>query len=189
MEAGAAPQAPVVTGENGSPPDAPIPPVIERAAAGDESLTGKDERDALDFLLGATRALEYNVTVQYDTPDGLKPLIFHIQQLDAARIDTIDAENRVGDGPFAKLNVREFNAALVTEATVYLQTPGGRRIMVPSEEFLGGAPSGPMAMGLRFKYQPGILEGMAEVIRGVSAYSPDRVGSAQRVLVEAGKDS
>lgn len=168
--------------------DAPavLPPEVVKAAEGG-TLSAREEMDALDFLLGATKPLEFDVPVLYDTPAGRKTLRFRIRQLDGATIEAVDVANRKGDGPFAKLDVQTFNAELVTEATRYIQSESGRQVEVRSQEFLGGVPSPPLAMALRFKYQPGILDGLAEKIREVSAYSPDRIGTAQRVLVEAGK--
>lgn len=181
MEAGTAPANTPAAEDDG-----PGAAAIQRAASGAE-LTGAEERSALDWLLGATVAMEYDVTVQYDTPDGLKPLIFHFRQLDGARIDEIDAEHRRGDGPFAKLDVQAFNAALVAEATVFFTDPSGKRTDPRSEEFRGGVPSPALAVQARFKKQSGLLEGVAGAIREASAYGPDRIGTAQRALVEAGK--
>jgi hypothetical protein len=164
-----------------------LPDPVKKAANGAE-LDAREERDALDWLLGATKPLEYTVPVQYDTPDGKREIRFRIRQLDGSTIEAIDAANRKGDGPFAKLDVQGFNAELATEATLWIETDS-RRVEIRSPEFLGGMPSPPLAMALRFKYQPGILEGLAEKIREASAYSSDRIGNAQRVLVEAGKAS
>lgn len=169
-----------------SPPEqAPaVPESVTRAAAG-EKVKGKDERSALDWLLGATTALEYEVTVQYDTPAGTRPLTFRLRQVDASTFDRIDKANRLGDGPFAKLDVATFNAELLSEATVSIKDGSGRTVDPRGQEWLGGAPSPALAMALRFKYQPGLLDALVEEVRKISAYSPDRVGTAQRVLVDA----
>jgi hypothetical protein len=168
-------------------PEPGLPDPIRKAAEGG-SLDAREERDALDWLLGATKPLEYTVPVQYDTPDGQREIRFRIRQLDGSTIEAIDAANRKGDGPFAKLDVQGFNAELATEATLWLETDT-RKVEIRSDEFMGGMPAPALAMALRFKYQPGILEGLAEKIREASAYSNDRIGNAQRVLVEAGKAS
>lgn len=171
-------------------PDAPesgLPPELERAAAGE--ATRADEQGALDWLLGATTALEYDLPVDYDTPAGMKKLIFRIRQLDTGVIDAVDEENRKGDGPFSKLDVPAFNAALVTKATVYIMDEAGEKVAPTDARFLGGVPAPHLAMALRFKNQGGLLEGIADQVRRVSGYSNDRVGTAQRAVVSAGKSS
>ena len=172
---------------NGSPEGA-LPPEVAKAAAG-ETLTAAEEKSALDFILGPTQALEYNVPVQIETPDGLKPSTFRLRQLDPDVIDRIDASNRSGEGPFSKLDVSTFNAELVAEACVHIEDPTGRKVDPKSDQFRGGVPSPGLAMKVRFKYQPGLLETLAERIRESAGFGVDRVGKAQRVLVEAGKAS
>jgi hypothetical protein len=166
------------------PEDAP--PALRSAAnnATDE-ITAQEEKSALDWLLGATTRLTYTVPVEYETPTGLQTLRFQLQQMDAKRIETIDTENRKGEGPFAKLDTSAFNAQVVAEATIHIEDESGRKVAPESEEFRGQAPSPALAMGARFKYQPGVLEGVAEEIRKSAGYGGDRVGSAQRVMVDA----
>lgn len=170
------------------PTDIPqdAPPAVHAAAAG-EKLSVEQERSALDWFLGPTVVIEWDVTVQFETPAGMVPLIFHMHQVDSSRLQEIDEENRSGDGPFAKLDPLAFNAAVVAEATVYLTDHTGRKVTVDSEEFRGQIPSTPLAMQLRFKKQGGILEYLVERVREKAGFSPDRVGTAQRSLVEAGK--
>lgn len=169
-------------------PAAQLPPELDAAASG-EQITGAEEMSGLDWLLGATTALEYDVPVDYDTPHGMTQLTFRIRQLDPGVIDTIDAEHRKGDGPFSKLDVPAFNAALVEKGTLYIADATGKKTDPRSEQFRGQIPSPAIAMGLRFKNQGGLLEGVADQIRRVSGYSNDRVGTAQRAVVEAGKPS
>lgn len=166
------------------PADAPRE--VRQAALGKE-LDPADESSALDWFLGATQRLEYDVPVQWETPKGMKTLIFHLRQVDGDRLQELDEENRTGDGPFAKLDTMGFNAAAAAEATLYLSDDTGRKVPVDSQEFLGGVPSPATAMRARFKTQPGILETLAERIRAKAGYSADRVGGAQRALVETGK--
>lgn len=166
------------------PGDAPDP--VKKAAAG-ETLDVEEEQGALDWFLGPTRRLEYDVTVQWETPRGFSPLTFHLHQVDGDRLQEIDDENRQGDGPFSKLDTQGFNAAAVVEACVYMTDVTGKRVKPTDPEFTGGMPNPVLAMRTRFKTQPGILEHLAERIREKAAFSADRVGGAQRALVETGK--
>lgn len=193
---------PAATATAEQPPEQPVTPEQHRAAAlpadapqtvrdaalGKE-LDPADESGALDWFLGATTRLEYDVTVQWETPKGMKPLVFHLRQVDGDRLQELDEENRTGDGPFAKLDTMGFNASVAAEACMYLTDDSGVRVAVNESRFLGGAPSPVIAMRGRFKTQPGILETLAERIRSKAGYSPDRVGGAQRALVETGKPS
>lgn len=167
---------------DGLPADAPAS--VRDVADGRKT---EDERGALDWFLGSTRRLEYDVPVQFDTPEGMKTLIFHLRQVDGDRLQALEDENRQGDGPFAKLDVMGFNAAIVCEATAFVTDASGRQVELSSQEFTGGVPSPVLALQTRFKTQPGILDGLAERIRAKAAFGGDRVGSAQRSLVEVGK--
>lgn len=171
----------------GIPPDAPESIVAASQGATKEIAS---EKDALDWLLGATTRLEHDVPVKFETTDGLVELVFHIQQLDGMRLEQIEEEHRNGDGPFAKLDTLAYNAHVVSEATLYIASESGRRIEPKSEAFIAGHPMGAIgAMQGRFKYQPGILAGVEAEIRKLAAYSNDRVGSAQRSLVAAAGNS
>lgn len=163
-------------------------PAEVASARNGATLTDEQEKSALDWFLGATQRLEFDVTVQYDTPTGMKPLVFHLKQVDDKRIEEIDDENRAGDptAPFRKLDVGGFNASLVAEALVYTYDPESGRRATP-EEIRGDVPGLAMALQVRFKTQPGLLEGLAERIREKAGFSQDRVGTATRSVVEAGK--
>lgn len=169
------------------PPDAPQP---VRDLADDKGTDTAGERTALDWLLGATIPLPYTVKVEYDTPDGLKTLVFGLHQVDDGKLQALDGENRLGDPPFQKLDVGGFNAAVVAEACDYILDPAtGQRIDPKTPEFRGGVPSTPMAFRIRFKNQPGLLEALAERIREKAGFGSERVGAAQRSVVEVGKPS
>jgi hypothetical protein len=156
-------------------------------AAEGNQLSDREERSALDWFLGATKALEFDVPVEWDTPDGTKRLIFHMRQVDEKRLEELDSANRQGDpsAPFRKLDVGGFNAAVIAEALQYVSDEGGQQ-RTP-DEVRGGAPSLEMALPIRFKYQPGLLEGLAERVREKAGFTADRVGTASRSVVEAGK--
>lgn len=166
------------------PSDAPA--AVRDLAQGKE-VDAKAEDEVLAFLLGPTQALEYDVTVQYETPTGLRPLTFHLRQMDGDRLDQIDSEHRAGDGPFAKLDTLGFNCAVVAEATIYIAGETGKRVDPSSAEFRGGVPSTELALRARFKKQSGLLEGIVEQVRQKAGYASDRVGTAQRSLVTVGK--
>lgn len=162
------------------PDDAPE--AVRQAADGEaEKVKVGGEKTALDWLLGATRPVEYDVPVKFDTPEGPKELVFHIRQLDGKTIIDTEDEHRKGTGPFAELDDIAFNADLVAKATLHFTDPSGRKIDPRSAEFLGENPFGPaIAMEARFRFQPGLLDGVAGEIRKVSGYAPDRVGAAER---------
>lgn len=166
-------------------PDAPDG--LRKAADGDAGkVTVGEERGALEWLLGATTPVEYDVPVKFDTPAGTKELIFHIRQLDGKTIIKTEEGHRKGSGPFAELDDIPFNADLAAQATIYIKDESGRKVEPSSAEFDGGLGFGPaLAMETRFKYQPGLLEGIATRIRTVSGYSPDRVGEAERATEAA----
>lgn len=171
------------------PPDAPD--ALRTAADGKaDDVTIGGEHEALSYLLGATKPVEYDVPVKFDTPAGTKELTFHIRQLDGKAIIKKEDAHRKGSGPFAELDDIAFNADLVAEATVWISDATGRKVEPNSPEFDGGLGYGPaLAMETRFKFQPGILDGIAGQIRSVSGYAPDRVGTAERatdrVMTEA----
>lgn len=165
---------------------ADAPPEVRKAAAG-KTLDVEEEQGALDWFLGPTRRLEYDVTVQWETPRGMRPLTFHMHQVDGDRLQEIDEANRQGDGPFSKLDTQGFNAEAVVEACMYFTDQTGRKVKPTEEAFTGGMPNPVLAMRTRFKTQPGILEHLAERIREKAAFSADRVGGAQRSVVETGK--
>lgn len=172
-------------------PDADLPadapPEIRAVAAGQEINTGAEEKAALDWFLGATKPLEYSVPVDFETPAGMKKLIFNLRQVDSGRLEEIDEENRKGDGPFSKLDVQAFNVAAIVEATLSVTDETGNEVKLTDERFLGGIPSPDLALRTRFKYQGGLLEHVVDRIREKAGFSSDRVGAASRSLVEVGK--
>lgn len=163
----------------GLPEDAPAE--LHDAAAG-KPVTEKGERRGLKWLLGATRAPEYDVDVEYDTPDGMAMLTFHIRSVDGRRIVALENEHS-GDGPFGQLDDIAFNAALAAEGTLFIEDEAGERIEPDSAEFRG-APDIPAALAMekRFKYQDGLLGGVAGEIRRLGGWEPDRVKRARRSI-------
>jgi hypothetical protein len=167
----------------GLPLDAPEELVA--AAEGDtparDDETG-DEKEAtvLDFLLGPTVPLEFDVDTFIDTPSGREKLVFHIKQIDDTRIDELEKDHSEGEGPFRRVNRIMLNAAKVAEATVYLEDADGRRIDPGAPEFRGPIPDRADAFRGRFKFQPGILSMVASEIDAAAGMTNDRVGTARR---------
>jgi hypothetical protein len=166
------------------------PDALKDAARGGE-VDGKGESEALGFLLGRTQPLVFDVPVKFDTPAGQKKLVFAVRQVDGSRILELEKEHRKGDGPFAELDDVAFNAALVAEACVAIEDPTADVEVDPqSDQFIGGAPGGAaMAMQVRFKFQSGLLDGVAGQVRSVSGYNPSRVESANRSIRDAAGNS
>lgn len=184
---------PSTSTQSSDPPLAGLPggaPLAVRNAAEGNPVDGKGERTALDWLCGATTPLNYTVDVQYATPDGIKPLRFHMKQLDVAVLDAIEKRNRKGDGPFAELTTRTYNAEVIATATDTIEDLAtGTHMDVNGPQFLGPIPSPPIAMEKRFEFQPGLLRGLVSEVRDMAGDNADRVGTAQRVLVDAAGNS
>lgn len=158
----------------------------------DREVGDRAESGALDFLAGSedVEPIEYDSTVQVETPSGLKPVRFHFRQLDGDRITSLEREHSTGAGPFAQLDDLRFNAALVTEATDYMVDGVTKKKFTPGDrEWVGKWMDPKIAMEKKFAKQPGILAGLVDEIRKAGGYTSDRVGSAERALVNAAGNS
>lgn len=162
------------------------PEGLVKAAQG-KDVTGDEERDVIDFLLGKQAAPRYKVEVKFDTPKGTRELVWTLRALDGRRIFALEKEyTKTGSGvPYGDLDDIAFNAALVAEATVEIASPSGRKVDIKSDEFRAGCASPVDALMQRFHYQSGVLAGLAGQVREISGWSPDRIGSAQRVITTA----
>lgn len=180
-------------------PEAKGDAAVEAFARGHEELTEENERDALDYLLAPKPPRLYGVTVQYDTEDGLRPLTFVIRGMDGRRLDAIEqAHVSEATGLIDRISA---DCHLVAEGTVWLEVAGSdRQVKLDSAEFLTirrpreGHPetmeehrlsAPPDALEARFKTQLGLLSGVSRELRRISGYDPERVGVAQRRLVDA----
>lgn len=167
----------------GLPEDAPEE-VVEAAEAkiADREDPDGDEQEAtvLNFLLGPTVALEFDVDALIDTPTGREELTFHFKQLDDTRIKELEDEWTEGEGPFGRVNRLMLNAAKVAEATLYLADKDGRKVEINSSEFRGPIPNPIDAVRGRFKFQPGILSSVAQEIDAAAGMMNNRVGQARR---------
>lgn len=179
---------------DGPKPSTRLPEDAPEAAkkAADGELTaesdpnGDAEKTALDWILGATMRPGRYVPVEVETPNGMRKLVFRILALDPNKIIQLENEHRKGEGPFAELDEMKFNAALVAEATEYVTDSSGREMRLSSEEFRAGLPSAAIALERKFTFQGGLLDGVVARIRQISGYDPQRVGGAERSLVETG---
>lgn len=146
------------------------------------------EAGALDFLLGAPAAIKYDVPVTIDIPGGRQAeLTFVIRQMDGKRIIELENEHRTGGmGPFSEIDDIAFNAHLVAEGTEKIVDKGsGREVTPDSMEWIGDQVTPQDAMRARFRFQSGVLAGIAGQIRAISGYRPDRVGTAERPMRHA----
>jgi hypothetical protein len=183
---------------------APPPPADERGEAAveafarnHEGLEEKDERDALDWLLGSKPQVEYGVPVTLLTESGDATFTWVIRQMDGRKIDGIEARHRNEmTGKYDRIGA---DCDVAAEATVCLQSESGRKLDPKSEEFRtmrvrdtrNGEvttlvhPSAGEAIAARFRLQLGVVSGVASEVRRISGYDPEKVGSAKRRLVVA----
>jgi hypothetical protein len=204
------PAAQVAAAEPRSAPDAGEERgdlAVEAYARDHEGLSDEDERDALDFLLAPKPPRIYGVKVKYDTEAGIRPLTFVVRASDGRKIDGIEQAN-VSEAT-GKIDRITADCQIVALACVALESASGRAVELTSAEFLtvrvpkrddsSGEPTGEMvetrlaspadALEARFKTQLGIVSGVAREVRRISGYDPERVGVAQRRLVDAAGNS
>ena len=172
-------QAPVLS-------EAPEP--VKQAAVG-AKVSPDDERTALDWFLEPQRPLRYRTEVQFDTPQGQKPLVMVLRSIPQAEMERIEARNRKGEGIMAEYDDFQANVEIVGEALVMLETPTGQEIEPTDPRVLSGLPSVAEAMKARFYYQPGLLAGVSSEVRRISGWGSDRVGRAERILTAAAGNS
>lgn len=165
------------------------PDGLREAAAGPLSDTdeeaGVKEKDALDFMLSNPSPAPFTVEVMVDTPEGLRKLVFHMHQLDGARIEALETEHTEGVGPFSKVDRLRLNAAKVAEATDKMVGHTGKELTPTSGEFLRDAVAPAIAFERMFRFQPGVGDQVAEQIDRMAGMSRDRVGMAERETTTA----
>lgn len=177
----------------GLPEDAPQAVVDQ--ARGHDSPEGR--RSAVKLLLGQQRAPRYKVRVEFATDEGDVGMWFLVHSLDGKRIDAIERAHTDRNSVMGEMDELSVNAELVADATLTISDgePGtpeyeqGETTKVNSPEFLHGEASSAEALKARFHWQSGLLAGLATQIRRISGWAPDRVGGAQRVLVELAGNS
>lgn len=171
---------------------------VEAYAQDREGLSEEDERDALDYILGARSPRQYDVKVTLDTDTGQADLIFVIQAQDGLKIDKIE-QRHVSDAT-GRLDQYAADAEIVGDATVCLLSPRtGRQVNPRDEKFrtmqvrrvdtdeMGELthPNAGAALQARFRDQLGLLSGVAREVRRVSGFDVGRVAEAKRRLVAA----
>jgi len=169
-------------------PDAPD--AMKDAARGKEPKTRGAELSAVDYLLGPVRKIVEDVEVLYYTPVGEAKLTWRVHSLLGEEIEKWERECVEGEGADQRINERRLSAILVANATVHIEDESGKKTK-PTDEDFRRTPSGDInpsaadALRGRFGEQEGVLMYLAQHIRRISGWSPDRVGNAQRVLVNA----
>lgn len=148
-----------------------------------------DEVGALDYLLGQQAPQRFSVKTHVDTDKGRKALTFHLHQIDGDKIIELEDENRKGSGPFAELDDVRLNAGIVSEALIELEDETGKKTDAKSPEFIGQFVDPKIALEKRFQFNPGILAGVAGQVRGMAAYSGDRVEPAEHAVKRAVSNS
>lgn len=163
---------------------------LGKAQGGDAAAMSPDEEaGALNYLLGARAPLPYDVKSTLETVDGPKPLTFVIRQMDGRKIDAIETRNR--DKTTGVLDQISCDVQLVGEACLFIVDATGKQTDPKSEAFRTVRPEQPPlaspadALEARFREQLGILSGVAREVRRVSGWAPERVGQADRRLVDA----
>lgn len=153
---------------------------------------GKSERSVVAFLLGQQRAPRYGVRVEFATDEGDMPLWFLISSLDSKRIDDIEKAHTDRNSVMGEVDDLTINAEIVADATVAIGSVDPKssewadceKTIPTSEDFLHGNASAAEALKQRFHWQGGLLTGVATQVRRISGWAPDRVGQAERVLVD-----
>lgn len=169
--------------------------MLAHAAMG-AKLSETEESSALGWLLGNPRPMIYGVPVDFDTPDGMRKITFVIQAQDGHALDEI--ERRHTNEASGLVDAPSVNSEMVWKATLAIEDATGRETTLDSEEFLTFPTTDErgdkttmkiadprIALERRFRTQMGLLTGVASEVRRISGYTRDRVGSAQRRLVDA----
>lgn len=159
--------------------------------------TPRKEASVLSFLLGPPKAQVFGIPVDYDTDDGRRKLRFVVSQVRGDKIREIEKRwAKDGQlGPLAELDDAKIAADTVWEALVAIQDPEspGEQVKKGDPAFLdngdGQMMSGADAIAQRFAYQFGVIELVAQEIRRISGWNPDRIGTASRMVVEAASGS
>jgi hypothetical protein len=192
-EKGAPPTEDPRDGANGLSPDAPQG---ARDVARGHKPDGAAELSAVGFMLGQQRAPRYKVRVTFATDGGDKTLWFYVRSMDSKRIDAVENAHvdraKVTATGAPETDQLGMNAAIVADALITISdgepgTPAYEelaKIKPDDSEFLKGMASAADALQTRFHWQEGLLAGVAMEVRRISGWAPDRVGQAERVLVD-----
>lgn len=172
----------------GLPSDAPQ--VVVDQARGHETPEGRVS--AVKHLLGQQRAPRYKVRVLFATDEGDAVMWFYIRALDTARIRAIEDAHTDKQSVLGDMDELSVNAELIVDSTMTISDgePGTPeydelpQVKPNDEQFMRGVVSSADALRARFHWQEGLLAGLASNVRRISGWAPDRVGQAERVLVD-----
>lgn len=169
--------------------------MLEHAAQGAQ-LDDAEERAGLEWLLGSPQPYVHEIPVDYETPDGMAKLTFVARTIDTRRIDKLE-QSFVSDAARGRVDQISLDLAVVAEAVTEIVDSHGNRVDVTSEKFrtvqrrnergefephvLAATTD---ALEFRFKHQLGLMAGISQEIRRAAGFDPQRVGKAQRRLVE-----
>lgn len=175
--------------------DPAAPAAVLDVARGHET-TPAGERSAVGFLLGQQKAPRYKIRVDFATDDGDVKLWFFVHSLDSKLLTRLERngtdETKVTATGMPEVDNEAISAAVVAEATISISDgePGtsgydvGAKVKPTDAAFMAGNVSAALALQQRFHWQEGLLSGIASQVRRISGWAPDRVGQAERVLVD-----
>lgn len=157
----------------------------------EKDVAPEAEHDAIFWLLQPPRAAFWETDVKYETPEGERTLVWRLRALKHAEIDEPERRFlRAADNDTDKLDEIGLAAEIVVAATERVaDKESGNVIDLRSDAFRAGIPSASEALKARFDFQSGVLPALANEVRRISGWSPDRVGPARRVLVDVAKNS
>lgn len=170
----------------GVPADAP-----EAVRNGGKDATPEQEHDAIHWLLGAQAPPRYDITIDFDTPEGMKKLVLTVRALDGKTFEKIEKANTNTDaGPFGEMDDLRVNAEVTAAALIEFRDPEtGATVTKEDEKFRAGLADPADAIAQRFHWQSGLLSGVAGEVRRISGWAPDRVQKAVRVVGSAGQST
>jgi hypothetical protein len=162
--------------------DKPLPAPVKEAINGGEMTLGT-EHSVIHWLLQPQQAPRYDVPVKFETPEGTLELTFRLRSIAGDKLDGIERQY-MNEDP-TKVDDMGLAAALIAASTEYVMDPKtGTRLELSDPKFVLGIGSVAEAIRARFHFQSGVLVNLANEVRRVSGWSPDRVGRASRVLVD-----
>jgi hypothetical protein len=159
-------------------------------AEGHEPITAQQEHDAVFYLLSTPQPILWQTDVKYETPEGTAVLEWIVRSLKPSEIDEPERRYLKAAGSPEDLDDIGLAAEIIVKATLRVTDKASQRIIdLNSKEFRAGVASSAEALKIRLEYQGGILPSLANEIRRISGWGPDRVGQARRVLVDVASKS
>lgn len=148
--------------------------------------SGSTEHDAAYWLLQPQVAPVYEADVKFETPSGTRTLVFTMQALAGTAIDEI--ERKFYNADPMKIDDMGMACSLVATALKSVKDKDTGSVvdlqaLVPTGYTLADA------LKNRFTFQSGVMVSLANIARDISGWGPDRVGRANRVLVDLSGNS